>query len=76
MYVAMIVFLWGVDMAELSKYAKLTPDIQRALIESRDLAMRNTMAARIPECGDFGAIAQNLDFIVNELELSDEKNIK
>lgn len=58
----------------LSKYAKLTPDIQRALIESRDLAMRNTVAARIPECGDFGVIAQSLDFIVNELGLSDEKD--
>lgn len=73
MCVAMIVFLWGVEMSDISKYAKLTPDIQRALIESRDLAMRNTMAARIPECGDFGEIAQNLDFIVNELGLNDEK---
>ena len=61
-------------MDKLSKYAKLTPDIQRALIETRDLAMRNTVAARIPECGDFGEIAQNLDFIVNELGLSDEKD--
>ena len=73
MCAVMIVFLWGVDMDKLSKYAKLTPDIQRALIESRDLAMRNTMAAKIPECGYFGAIAQNLDFIVSEFGLSDEK---
>lgn len=56
-------------MSEISKYAKLTHEIIRALIESRDLAMHNTMAARIPECGDFGCIAQNLDFIVNELEI-------
>lgn len=67
--------LWGVDMSiKLSRYAKITPDMQRALIESRDLAMRNTMTARVPECGDFGAIAQGLDFIVNELELVDEKD--
>lgn len=58
----------------ISKYAKLTPSIQRALTESRDLAMRNTMVARIPECADFGVIAQGLDFIINELGIDNEKN--
>lgn len=60
-------------MSEISKYGKLTPEIIRALIESRDLAMHNTVAARIPECGDFGVIAQSLDFIINELGLKNEK---
>jgi len=57
-------------MSAISKYAKLTPEIQRALIDARDLAMHQTMAARIPECGDFGAIAQSLDYVVGELNLS------
>lgn len=41
--------------------------VKRELIAARDRAMRMTMAARIPECGDFGAIAQALDYVVNKL---------
>lgn len=46
----------------------LSTDLMRALGDARELAMRNTVAARIPECGDFGAIAQNLDWAVDEIK--------
>ena len=32
----------------------------------RDLAMFHTLQARIPECGIFGEIAQDLDFILGD----------
>lgn len=44
--------------------------LQRAhdeLNTARITAMHNTMAARVPECGDFGAIAQTLDYVIAEL---------
>lgn len=43
-------------------------DIMRALTEAHDLAMRQTVEARYPECGDFGAIAQNLSWALGELK--------
>ena len=57
------------------KLAKQTIATQQARIEvlreplmaARSLAMKNTMAARIPECGDFGAIAQDLDYVCSQL---------
>lgn len=33
----------------------------------RDTAMRQTLAARIPESGHFGAIAQDADWLVDHL---------
>lgn len=48
----------------------LSDDVKRALIDARNLAMTNTVKARIPECGDFGAIAQGLDFICDQLGLN------
>ena len=48
----------------------LSDDVRRALIDARNLAMTNTVKARIPECGDFGAIAQDLDFICDQLGLN------
>ena len=39
-----------------------------ALEIARTTAMDNVMAARIPECGDFAAIAQNLDWSVATLK--------
>ena len=56
-------------------YAQSAWDYQQARIEvlreplmaARSLAMKNTMAARIPECGDFGAIAQDLDYVCSQL---------
>lgn len=49
--------------------SELSDDQQRALLDARDIAMRFTLQARIPECGEFAAIAQNLDWLCNELNL-------
>lgn len=46
----------------------LSAELMRALGDARELAMHNTAAARIPECGDFGNIAQNLDWAVEEIK--------
>lgn len=48
--------------------SELRAEIMQALRESRDSAMHYTMAARIPECGEFGGIAQNLDYVLQEIE--------
>jgi len=45
----------------------LPDDVLRALTDARALAMKNTADARAPECGDFGAIAQNLDWALIQL---------
>ena len=42
-------------------------EIKRALLEAKTIAMKNTIAARIPECGDFGGIAQNLAYACEKL---------
>ncbi len=34
-----------------------------ALKRARDTAMKYTLVARIPECGHFGGIAQDLDYV-------------
>jgi hypothetical protein len=44
--------------------------IMVALHDAREVAMHNTAAARIPECGDFGRIAQNLDWAIGMMELA------
>lgn len=44
--------------------------IRKALAECRDIAMEWTMRGRIPECGKFGEIAQDLDAVCAELENS------
>ena len=36
--------------------------------ECRNIAMEYTAKARVPECGVFGGIAQDLDYVVNYLE--------
>jgi hypothetical protein len=38
-----------------------------ALIRAHQTAMEQTLKARIPECGEFAAIAQDLDFVVAAL---------
>jgi hypothetical protein len=43
-------------------------DVMQALKSARDRAMRFTLEARIPECGEFGAIAQDLDWACGVLE--------
>jgi len=44
----------------------------KALSEARDIAMFQTLKARIPECGHFGAIAQQLDWLVEEITKAKE----
>ena len=39
------------------------PEVRNALLEALYIAMRFALEARIPECGHFGAIAQNLDYV-------------
>lgn len=45
----------------------LNEESLQALIAARKLAMERTQTARIPESGDFGAIAQDLDFVVESI---------
>lgn len=48
----------------------MTTDINElieAISRARNLAMRAMLSARIPESGDFGAIAQDTDFALTEL---------
>jgi len=42
-------------------------EIISALRRARNTAMEQTVRARIPECGNFGAIAQDLDFLMDEI---------
>ena len=43
-------------------------EIRDVLAECRDIAMEWTLRGRIPECGKFGEIAQDLDALCAELE--------
>ena len=49
----------------------LTPDQIKALEQARSTAMHMTAAGRIPECGDFAAIAQNLDWLCNSFGIKE-----
>lgn len=42
-------------------------NIRKVLAECRDIAMEWTLRGRIPECGKFGEIAQDLDAVCAEL---------
>lgn len=50
--------------------------VTEAMVEAaqriRDVAMRQTIAARVPECGEFGAIAQDADWLVDALKAAME----
>ena len=48
-----------------TKQHVLTPEGLDALRRAWGTAMHYTAAARIPECGQFGAIAQDLDYVIN-----------
>lgn len=48
--------------------------IRRVLTECRDIAMGWTILGRIPECGKFGQIAQDLDYVCAELEMEKTVN--
>lgn len=43
-------------------------EIMSELKSACDIAMHNVLAARIPECGDFGKIAQSLAWAIDQLE--------
>ena len=40
-----------------------------AILDSRNIAMYNCVKARIPECGEFAKIAQNLDWLCDTLHI-------
>jgi len=45
----------------------------KALKEARDIALLQALLkARVPECGHFGAIAQQLDWLVEEITKTKE----
>jgi hypothetical protein len=46
-------------------------EIKSTLLEAKAVAMKNTISARIPECGDFGGIAQNLAYVCEQLGITD-----
>lgn len=65
----------GIFLSEVSKQlddkALVENHVKLALLDAKSIAMRNTVEARIPECGDFGGIAQNLAFVCQELGITD-----
>ena len=42
---------------------QLTPEQIKALMQAHSTAMLMTCKARVPECGEFAAIAQDLDWL-------------
>lgn len=46
---------------------QMTDEMLKVLKGCRDEAMAKAASARVPECGDFGGIAQDLDWLVAEL---------
>lgn len=46
---------------------QMTDEMLKVLKGCRDTAMAKAASARVPECGDFGGIAQDLDWLVTEL---------
>lgn len=48
-------------------------DMAEALARARNTAMTQAAQARIPECGEFGAIAQDLDFVCTALAQQGEQ---
>ena len=45
----------------------------KALKLARDIAMFQTLKARLPECGHFADIAQQLDWLVEEITKTEGK---
>ena len=62
-------YYWGRLDAIDRRRDELRERIERntpTLVHLRNLAMRYTVEARIPECGIFGEIAQGLDAILGD----------
>lgn len=60
----------GIFLREVSKLL-LSDEMKTALLDAKAVAMKNTIAARIPECGDFGGIAQNLAYVCEQLGIEE-----
>jgi len=58
-------------LVELLK-PKLDEQQSKALLDARDIAMTHTLKARIPECGEFARIAQDLDWLCYQLNIEKE----
>lgn len=56
----------------ISENKIFTPEMIQELVDSCNLAMHNAVAARIPECGDFGKIAQSLSYIIQEINVKEK----
>lgn len=52
---------------QLKTTNNLSPELMQCLKEAEATAMRFTIEARIPECGYFGEIAQNLSYVLQEI---------
>ena len=46
---------------------RVPPDAIDAINRARETAMKHTLVARIPECGVFAEIAQDLDYVQSKL---------
>lgn len=55
-------------MTESPVAVQVTPKMIRTLSEAHDTAIHNVMKARIPECADFGGIAQDMGWFLSEIE--------
>lgn len=53
--------------SETQGRGQMTDEMLKVLKGCRDTAMAKAASARVPECGDFGGIAQDLDWLVAEL---------
>ena len=54
-------------VGQVERDEALLRQVLEALIRAHQTAMEQTLKARIPECGEFAAIAQDLDFVVAAL---------
>ena len=57
----------GILEREIIKKHEIPKEALQAIKEACIEAMHYTVAARIPECGNFGRIAQNLSFALQEI---------
>ena len=48
-------------------------ELLKALNEARDIALLQALKARIPECGHFADIAQQLDWLFEEITKAEGK---
>ncbi len=49
--------------------------VMDALARARATAMRQTVQARVPECGDFGLIAQDLDATISDIAIAAAEDV-